>query len=193
MSSVDVVVPCYNYAHYLQSCVDSVLSQRDVAVRVLIIDDASLDNTQAVAEQLTAADRRVSYIRNEVNLGLIRTANKGLMEWASAPYSLLLSADDALTPGSLARSTHVLENYPEVGLAYGMARIVGDDNDTGQLEDCLAPTYQIISGSRFLYRSCECGNPAASPSVIVRTSLQHRLGGYCAHLPHTSDMEMWMR
>ena len=45
MSSVDVVVPCYNYANYLPHCIDSILSQRDTNVRVLILDDASPDNT----------------------------------------------------------------------------------------------------------------------------------------------------
>ena len=49
MSSVDIVVPCYNYAHYLEFCVHSVLEQRDVDVRVLIVDDASPDNTAQVA------------------------------------------------------------------------------------------------------------------------------------------------
>jgi hypothetical protein len=68
-----------------------VLSQKNVDVRVLIIDDASLDNTSTVAKQLAATDCRVSYIRNEINLGLIRTANKGVLDWARAPYTLLLS------------------------------------------------------------------------------------------------------
>ena len=49
MSTVDVVVPCYNYAHYLRGCVHSVLSQPNVDVRVLVIDDASSDATRQIA------------------------------------------------------------------------------------------------------------------------------------------------
>ena len=79
MSSVDVVVPCYNYAKYLEFCVRSVLSQRDVNVRVLILDDVSPDNTPEVAGRLAASDGRVTYVRNEANLGLVETANKGVM------------------------------------------------------------------------------------------------------------------
>ena len=48
MSSVDVVVPCYNYARYLETCVSSVLDQEGVDVRVLIIDDASSDRSAEV-------------------------------------------------------------------------------------------------------------------------------------------------
>jgi glycosyltransferase involved in cell wall biosynthesis len=193
VSAIDVVVPCYNYARFLKGCVGSVLSQRDVEVRVLIVDDASSDDTPAVAQQLAAADQRVSYVRNTSNLGLVGTANKGVLEWASAPYTLLLSADDALTPGSLARSAHVLDAHPEAGMVYGMARIIKDDHDKVLEIDLPVPTYQIISGRQLLQHSCEWGIPAPSPTVVVRTSLQHRLGGYCPHLPHACDMEMWMR
>ena len=55
MSSVDVVVPCYRYGHFLRECVENVLSQSGVSVRVLIIDDASPDNpaefTAALADR----------------------------------------------------------------------------------------------------------------------------------------------
>src|SRR5262249_29253788 len=94
MTSVDVVVPCYNYARYLEDCVNSVLSQRDVDLRVLIIDDASPDNTPTVAKRLAATDRRVTYMRNDVNLGLVGTSNRGVIDWACAEYTALISADD---------------------------------------------------------------------------------------------------
>ncbi|WDR02949.1 glycosyltransferase family A protein [Devosia algicola] len=48
MTTVDIVVPCYNYARYLGQCVESVLSQQKVSVRVLIIDDCSTDNSAEV-------------------------------------------------------------------------------------------------------------------------------------------------
>jgi glycosyltransferase involved in cell wall biosynthesis len=98
MTRVDVAIPCYNYGKYLEYCVGTILSQRDVDVRVLIIDDCSPDDTARVAERLVASDSRVSYTKNERNLGLVGTANRGVIEWATAPYTLLLSADDALTP-----------------------------------------------------------------------------------------------
>jgi glycosyltransferase involved in cell wall biosynthesis len=193
VSTVDVVVPCYNYARFLKGCVDSALSQRDVDVRVLIIDDASSDNSAVVGKQLASADSRVTFRRHALNQGHIKTFNEGILDWACAPYTLLMSADDALTPGSLARSTRVLEDHPEVGFVYGMSLVIRDDSEKCSLVDKIVPVYQIISGPQFLRRSCEWGNPAASPSVVVRSSVQKRLGGHRAHLPHSCDMEMWMR
>lgn len=192
MSSIDVVVPCYNYARYLKACVGSILSQRDVDVRVLIIDDKSTDDSAEVGKALAAADARVTYLRHEINRGLIGTANEGI-EWLTAPYWLLLSADDALTPGALARATAVLDANPAVGMVYGIAEILEGESGLPDFPDPGAPTFRIVSGPDFLERSCRYGNPVPSPCAVVRTSLQKELGGYVPHLRHTSDMEMWMR
>src|SRR5690606_779741 len=121
MSSVDVVVPCYNYAHFLPRCVGSILDQEGVDVRMLIIDDASPDDTPAVAQALAAQDSRVEYRRHATNLGHIATYNEGLLGWAQAKYSLLLSADDALAPGALARAAAVMDRDETIGMTYGMA------------------------------------------------------------------------
>jgi len=193
MSSVDVVIPCYNYAHYLHFCVESVLTQRDVDLRVLIIDDASPDNTPEVASSIAAADSRVTYVRNEINLGLIGTANKGVLDWAAADYVVLLSADDALTPGSLARSANLMDAHPEVSLTYGMALMMHDDGPALDIQDTHNPQYAVMPGKDFLRRMCECGNPAPTPCAVMRTSVQRRIGGYDSRFKHTSDADMWMR
>ena len=98
MSSVDVIIPCYRYAHFLRECVESVLNQIRVDVRVLILDDASPDNTPEIASALAGEDKRVTFVRRKQ--GHIATYNEGI-EWASGDYLLLLSADDYLLPGAL--------------------------------------------------------------------------------------------
>ncbi len=193
MSAVDVLVPCYNYARFLERAVGSVLSQDGVDVRVLIVDDASSDETPDVGRRLAALDPRVSFRRHDVNQGHIATYNEGLLGWASADYSVMLSADDALTPGSLARAVRLLNQHPEAGMVYGRARVINDDADLTTPERETPDDYQIMSGAKFLHHCCAVANPVPAPAVVVRTRLQQRLGGYCAHLPHSGDMEMWMR
>ena len=68
---VDVIVPCYNYGDVLEACVRSILTQQEVDVRVMIMDDASSDTTQEVGSRLTAADPRVKYASHTVNRGHI--------------------------------------------------------------------------------------------------------------------------
>jgi glycosyltransferase involved in cell wall biosynthesis len=52
LDRVDVIIPCYNYSCFLYHCVNSVLNQAGVDVRVLVIDDASPDNTAEIAAAL---------------------------------------------------------------------------------------------------------------------------------------------
>ena len=100
MSTVNVVIPCYNYGEFLPECVASVLDdQPGCDVRVLIIDDASNDGSAVVAKGIAAADSRVEVIIHPANKGHIATYNEGLLEWADGGYSVLLDADDRLTPG----------------------------------------------------------------------------------------------
>ena len=54
MIRVDVIVPCYNYGDMLEECVRSILEQEDVAVRVIVMDDASTDSTETIGLRLKA-------------------------------------------------------------------------------------------------------------------------------------------
>jgi glycosyltransferase involved in cell wall biosynthesis len=195
MSRVDVVIPCYNYAHFLRGCVESVLSQPGVEVRVLIIDDASRDDTPDVAQELRARDPRVEYRRHQTNQGHIATYNEGLLEWASGDYVLLLSADDLLTPGALERAACLLDAHPEMGLVHGPQIMFQTDEALPAVKPVPADNpNNVLPGLTFLENFCAMGhNPVATPTVVVRTRLLHVLGGYRKELPHTADMEMWMR
>jgi glycosyltransferase involved in cell wall biosynthesis len=193
MSSVSVIIPCYKYAHYLRGCVESVLSQ-GVDVRVLVIDDASPDNTAEVGAQLAAEYSCVEFRRHAVNQRHIATYNEGLV-WATGDYTLLVSADDLLTPGSLARAVRVFESHPEVGLLYGRQIIFETDailpKDHSSSDHCPC---RIVDGPSFVATMCASGsNPVNTPTAIVRTRLLAEVGGYNAELPHTADMELWLR
>lgn len=193
MSSVDVVVPCYRYGSLLRDCVGSVLTQVGVDVRVLIVDDASPDDSAEVARQLAAEDPRVEVIVHGRNIGHIATYNEGLLGWCKADYSVLLSADDQLTPGALYRAAALLDAHPGVGFVYGhYLRIAGGAAPPRPRTDLRGWT--VRAGHDWLARRFRSGGGCiASPEVVVRTSLQQRLGGYDPALPHTGDIEMWMR
>ena len=194
VSQIDVVIPCYNYARFLRRCVNSVLSQSAVNVRVLVIDDCSTDNTPEVGRVLAARDSRISYRRHEVNLGHIATYNEGLLEWANAEYSLLLSADDWLAHGALKRITDLMNQYPDVGMAYGMAEVRTDEQEARTMPKPVPNDFRVLTGTEFLEQCFEQSYCLISaPTAVVRTRVQQRVGGYCADLPHSGDVEMWMR
>lgn len=192
MSRVDVIVPCCDYGHFLRECVASVQAQHGVQVRVLVIDDASTDDTAEIATQLAAADGRITFRRHAVNQGLVATKNEGL-EWASGEYLMLLDADDVLTPGALFRATRLMNDHPEVGLIHGRARVTREPgSETFGIEADRA--WHVVDGLEWIEGVCATGvNAVRQPTVVVRTSLQKELGGYRPELPHAGDMEMWLR
>jgi glycosyltransferase involved in cell wall biosynthesis len=114
MARVDVVVPCYNYGHFLTACVESVLAQEGVEVSVLVVDDGSADQSAAIARALAVRDSRMRLISLPKNIGMIPAVNRGIGE-ITGEYFVKLDADDLLPPGSLKRSIALLERYPNVG------------------------------------------------------------------------------
>lgn len=193
LPTVDVVIPCYNYAHYLERCIQSVIQQENVIIRALIVDDCSPDNTEEVGRRLAAEHPQVEYIRNETNKGLVGTSNVGLMGWATAKYSIWLSADDLLCEGAVSRAARIMDAHPNVGMVYGLARVFSDDSDIKEERLPDPVEYQVIPGYAYIDRCCDSWCPTASPSAMVRTSVQQQLGGLDPNLPATCDVEIWMR
>lgn len=195
MSSVDVIVPCYRYGKFLEECVMSILNQEDTNVKVLILDDASPDETPEVARRLASQDSRVTYVRHAQNKGHIKTYNDGI-EWISSDYYLLLSADDYLIPGALGRAVAALDENPRVGFVFGNAVVAFDDGSRGAqrpfVDDEIVPNDRIMDTREFIILN-RARNIVPTPTAVVRTKLQKKCGGYKEEFPHAGDMEMWLR
>jgi hypothetical protein len=195
MTSIDVIIPCYRYGHFLRECVDSVVSQQVPSLRILIIDDASPDDSAEVAGDLARQDPRIHLIQHAKNKGHISTYNEGI-EWATSEFMLILSADDYLLPGSLGRSLDLLTKCPDAGLAFGHAMAIYSDEQpdrtNGPISSDKPYSYRILSLRSFIEAS-RGGNIVPTATAVVRTELQKLVGGYRPELPHSGDMEMWMR
>ena len=188
---VTVVVPAYNYARYLPDTAGSVLTQRDVDVRLIIADDASVDETPEVTAELAARDARVQVIRNERNRGHVPTVNAAL-ELVETEYVVKLDADDLLAPGALARATALLEARPDVGFVYGRPHHFS--GPVPQLPDGDSKSWTVWPGANWVAARCGSGaNVISQPEVVMRTDAARRVGWFCEELPHTSDMGLWLK
>jgi glycosyltransferase involved in cell wall biosynthesis len=193
MASIDVAVPCYQYGRYLRDCVTSVLSQEIQDVRVLIIDNASTDDSVEVARQLAVEDRRVEVVAHPTNQGQHASFNEAV-DWAKSDYFMILCADDLLAPGALARACSVMELRPDVVLTYGRTLFVSSSDPIPALDRRVQDgQWNILSGRELLERFCHMGRGLSGPMVMVRTSTQKQVGYYRPELPHTDDFELWMR
>ncbi len=189
---VSVVVPCYNYARYLPDTVASILSQPGVELEVIIVDDRSSDESVQVARALALKDDRIVVIEHRVNRGHIATYNEGLAR-ATGDFIVLLSADDALAPGSLQRAVALMTAQPTIGFVYGLVERFSEaipESSVGQVH----ADYRMWAGVDWLSRRCLLvTNCVVSPEVVMRREVYELVGPYDSTLPHTGDMAMWMR
>ncbi len=192
---VTVVIPCYRYGRYLPAAVRSVLTQPGVDPRVVIVDDASPDGSGATARSLAAADERVRAVVKPVNTGHIDTYNTGLA-LVETEFAALVSADDVLAPGALGRAVSLMRRRPRVGMVYGAVATI-DDGDAGTPPPTRTRRYhlwRIWGGDEWIGAVARSGyNPIASPEVVMRTAALRQVGGYTPSLPHSGDLEHWLR
>lgn len=187
---VSVVVPCYNYGHYLPECIASIVGQPDVDTDVLIIDDCSPDGSGEVARALAAEHDNVRAIVHEVNRGHIATYNEGLPSM-TGDYLVLLSADDLLAPGSLGRATALMEANPSVGMVYGNPLTFFDEPPPASTE---VTSWSVWAGRDWVRKQFQRGMSIVySPEAVVRTSVHREVGWYKPALPHSGDLELWLR
>ncbi|MFB4393843.1 MULTISPECIES: glycosyltransferase [unclassified Pseudomonas] len=124
---LSVVIPTYNYGRYLTECIQSVLDQGVDDVEILVLDNASTDDTPKVMAAF-ADNPQVRYIRNRYNYGPGYNWRNGL-RIAQGRYFTFLSADDYFNPGHLSSLLPTLERQPHVAVGYTGIRWV---NGAGQ-------------------------------------------------------------
>ena len=111
---VTIAIPTYNRSRLLKICLQSALMQDYPDYRILVLDNASTDDTEQAVRSFT--DSRVSYIRNESNIGFFRNANRAI-EINTSPYLLVLQDDDVILPNFVRESVLALEKYPRAAFS----------------------------------------------------------------------------
>ncbi len=139
--TLTVGVPVYNMGTYLEEAVESVLAQSFRDLELIISDNASTDDTEAIGRALAARDPRVTYRRNAENVGLVANNNL-LVPLARGRLFKWMNADDVLRPGYLERCVAALDADPSVVLAYPQTAFVDGDGNPLDLTD---PGWHLVS------------------------------------------------
>ncbi len=189
---VSVVIPCHNYAQFLGDAVESALSQEGVVVDVTIVDDASTDDSQAIALGWQARDERVRVKIHSANAGHIATFNEALAS-ARAPYVVKLDPDDVLPRGALRRAAAVLDAHPDVAFVYGpVVPFSGPVPTTSRTVG--SRRLKVWSGRRWAgLRLRRLRNVIYQPEVMIRARALELVGGHRDTVPAASDLNLWLR
>ena len=180
---VSVIVPTYNYAHFLPECLDSILGQDYSDFEVIVVDDGSTDNTPGVLAHYKDKDRRVHIIRQE-NRGLPAALNTGYLE-ARGEYCLNLDADNALLPGTLRTLAGALDADKSNDIVYGHFNIRRDDGNYYYNAEWPWENFSWehqISHYNQIPSTC-----------MMRRRVWERIGGYRERMDRNEDAEFWCR
>ena len=117
MTTISVVIPTYNYGHYISRSIDSVIEQTVPPVEIIIIDDGSTDNTEEIISKDYNDHGKIKYIKKK-NGGPASARNLGI-ENAAGEFVLLLDADDKLQPNTIELLTEKIEMFPLADMVIG--------------------------------------------------------------------------
>jgi O-antigen biosynthesis protein len=120
---ISVIVPCYNYGHFIQEALDSVFRQTLQRFEIIVIDDGSTD--RLTKEILSAISLTGVRVVTQTNQGLAETRNNGAM-MAAGKYICFLDADDRIAPTYLEKTVATLESDASLGSCYSWVQCFGD-------------------------------------------------------------------
>lgn len=185
---VSVLIPTYNYAHFLDEAITSALSQTYQNLELIIVDDHSSDNTDQVVEKYLT-DKRVSYFKNSVNLGLVANFNKCL-EHSRGKYIKYLLGDDKLHIQLLEKFVPIMENNPDISLITSNNGMFGIKSKTRVL-----PFEGLKKGNTAIYESLKDGkgNWIGEPTVVMFRKSGLQIGYFSPKYPCLVDLNMWLR
>lgn len=179
---LSVILPVFNAEQYLRESIDSVLCQTFKDFELIIINDGSTDSSEQIIQSYT--DNRIVYLKNDVNLKLIATLNRGI-DAARGKYIARIDADDRCHPARFEKQVEFLNSHEDIGLCGSWANLIDLNGEKiGRLKN--ASDSSLLSC--LLFFTC----PLLHPSVMGKASV-FKDNRYDFGALHVEDFELWNR
>ncbi|HEY0173067.1 MAG TPA: glycosyltransferase family A protein [Pyrinomonadaceae bacterium] len=191
---VSVVVPAYNYGHFLPQTLESLQAQTYPRWECIVVDDGSSDDTPEVMKAFADADRRVRYVRQE-NRGLGESRNTGIRH-ARGDYFQFLDADDTLEPLKFELQVGQLEASPGVDIVYGGVRYFTTENPGARRLSLWGPDEPWmpgVSGTKEVLLALVRDNVMPVNAPLLRKSVVEEIGFFDKEPLGVEDWDYWLR
>lgn len=183
----------YNHEKFVQEAVQSVLDQSFQDFELIIIDDASTDNTVNIIKRFN--DKRIHLTVLAQNQGQFVATNLGL-EKARGEYIGILNSDDAFHPEKLNKQITFLENNSNIAAVFSFAEMINENNRPfTNINNPYSYIFNQPNRSRhkwlhyfFFYGNCLC-----HPSVLIRSKCHQELGHYDPRFANCADLQFWIK
>jgi glycosyltransferase involved in cell wall biosynthesis len=190
---VSICIPVYNAEKTIAETIRSILGQTYRNMEVLVLDNASTDNTPAVLAEFS--DPRLRIYRNDINIGAERNFSKAVQS-AKGEYIALFHADDVYLPQMVEKQVQAFQGNPAAGAVFTQANFI---NSSGEIigESSLPPELrnrEIYYFPEIFQAILENMNFLICPSAMVRGKLYKELMPYNVEKFRSSaDLDMWLR
>jgi glycosyltransferase involved in cell wall biosynthesis len=191
---VTVALLTRNRPQLLRIALASVLAQREVELDVVVLDNASTDDTPDVVRSFQ--DPRITYLRHEHDIGIIRNWNRGIAEATDrSPFVSIFHDDDVMLDGFLAESARGLLTHPSAGMSLCLAQYIGQDGSLRGLQSICDVKDGLNGGLDFIELFVEGRCVPIPPPIVLFRADALRAAGF-ADSPHTRgtcDMNLYYR
>lgn len=182
---ISIVLPVYNAEKFLKEAIESILTQSYTNYEFIIINDCSTDASWKIIQEYKQKDDRIVAIKNNINLKLSKTLNKGI-SLSKGKYIARMDADDVSMPDRFEKQVSFLEANNDVGIIGSNIIIINEKNEVigyrkYQLDD------KNIKKNIFYF------SPFAHPAVILRSSVLEKAGYYNDDFNPAEDYELYFR
>lgn len=182
---ISVVMPTFNSAKYLTAAISSILNQTLKNFEFIIIDDGSTDSTGKIIKRFSRKDKRIIIIKNKINLGIVKSLNKGI-EKSKGEYIARMDSDDWSYPDRLGKQISFMKKHPDVVICGGKINIC-DENLKIKSTRHYPTTDKKIRENIFEI------NPFAHPAVMYKKTAVIKAGGYNEKLFTVEDYDLYFR
>ena len=181
---VTIYIPCHNYGKYLKKSVQSVIDQLYTNWELIIIDEASNDNTIEVAKKFCATHpEKIKLIKNQTAIGLQKIANN-ILHLAKGKYMIRLDADDWLDESALLVMVTKLEANPNIGLIYGNYFFTNSDGNIIGLER----RHKLINNKKTFFNL-----PPHGACTMFEVRSLKSAGGYSEDVNAQDGWDLWYK
>jgi len=189
---VSIVIPTCNRADLLRIALQSVVDQSYENVQIIVLDNASSDNTAKVVASF--ANQKINYLRQDTNIGLYQNWCQALNH-VESPYFSILQDDDLLQPHFVSSTVSQLECHKDCALAYSSVETIDIDGELleSPVSDDRGP--QMIMGLDYLERIVAGENVVLHvSSCMYRTRYIRKLGNFdVLHQRHAIEFHFQFR
>ena len=174
-----VVIPHFNQRDFLPRAVASILEGETREIEIIIVDDGSTDDSEAMLAFLEALNPRITVIRCKTNQGAPSALNRGLAA-ARSRYVSFLGADDFVTPNLYMPLVRALDNKPAAALACSQIAIVGSDGSLRGIRPITPPSFrtEYLDPQTICRRIESTDHWICSTTAVYRTDLLRVAGGF---------------